>query len=56
MHASLKELMERITNSTQLTVLQSLDEDKKLFYEDIIVFDINNHDWFNDFSLRPVTD
>ena len=56
MHASLKELMERITNATRFTVLKSLDEDKKLLYDDIIVYDINNHDWFNDFSVNPVTD
>ena len=42
--------MERIANSTNLTVLKSLNEDKTSFYRDCILFDARNHDWFNDFN------
>lgn len=51
MHACLKDIMERITNSTKLTILKTMSADKKAFYRDCLLFDPNNHDWFNDFRF-----
>ena len=33
LHSSLIDLTERIIHSTQLTILQTLDEDKSFFYQ-----------------------
>ena len=41
-------MSESIINSTQLSVLKSLNEDKQLFYENILKFDHRNQNWFID--------
>ena len=46
LHSSLIDLTERIIHSTQLTILQTLDEDKSLFFEDNLKIDYGNEDWF----------
>ena len=46
LHSSLIDLTERIIHSTQLTILQTLDEDKSLFFEDNLKIDYENEDWF----------
>ena len=46
LHSSLIDLTERIIHSTQLTILQTLDEDKSLFFEDNLKIDYDHEDWF----------
>ena len=46
LHSSLIDLTERIIHSTQLTILQTLDEDKSLFFDHNLKIDYNNEDWF----------
>ena len=43
-------MSESIYNSTQLHVLQSLDEDRQWFYENVLKFDHRNQNWFIDFG------
>ena len=50
LHSSLIDLTERIIHSTQLTVLQTIDEDKSLFYQNDLQLDYTNEDWFVDYE------
>ena len=46
LHSSLIDLTERIIHSTQLTILQALNEDKSFFYQNDLQLDYKNEDWF----------
>ena len=49
------DLTERIIHSTQLTILQTLDEDKSLFFDHNLKVDYNNEDWFiSDFKAYDI--
>ena len=55
LHSSLIDLTERIIHSTQLTILQTLDEDKSLFFDHNLKVDYNNEDWFiSDFKAYDI--
>ena len=50
LHSSFIYLTERIINSTQLKIYQTLDEDKKLFFENNLKIDYHIQDWFVDYN------
>ena len=50
LHSSLIDLTERIINSTQFTILQTLDEDKSFFYQNDLQLDYKNENWFVDYE------
>ena len=47
-------LSERVINSTSLKILQSLEENKKVFYEDKLRFDYDNHNWFLEVDYKGI--